>query len=200
MALWALAMVLPKPAPILIDIPIDLKVREHINAKVVDDILPAPLNPPVVQPHVAPTTFATPVPVSDPVAPTVPTDLPAGPSVARADPGAGTKSVLTSDIPVDDPPTDPFKFVVVDELPSVITQPKPEYPDIARQANVDGIVVLRALIGVDGHVQDVVVFKSIPMLDSAAMAGVRRWTFTPAVTNGHPVRVWVSVPVRFTLH
>jgi hypothetical protein len=41
---------------------------------------------------------------------------------------------------------------------------------------------------------------SIPMLDQAALDAALTCVFTPALTNGHPVKVWVSQGYRFSLH
>jgi TonB family protein len=77
---------------------------------------------------------------------------------------------------------------------------RPEYPDVARQAGVDGTVTVGAYVLADGSVADVRVVKSIAMLDAAAMAAVRRSRFEPPQRNGRPVPAWVTVPVVFTLH
>jgi protein TonB len=71
---------------------------------------------------------------------------------------------------------------------------------MAREAGVEGTVTLWALVDLDGSVKAVQVIRSVPLLDGAATAAVQRWRFTPALANGHPVRVWVAVPVRFSLH
>jgi protein TonB len=91
-------------------------------------------------------------------------------------------------------------WVYYDEAPAVVSQVKPLYPDMAREAGVDGTVQLRVLVGKDGRVKDVHVDRSIPLLDEAAVAAARLWVFTPALSNGHPVMVWLAVPIRFTLH
>ena len=91
-------------------------------------------------------------------------------------------------------------YVYVEELPEAIKTIKPEYPDIARQAGVDGTVLVQALVGKDGTVKDTKVVKSIAMLDAAATAAVKQWVFKPALSNNKPVAVWVAVPVKFTLN
>lgn len=91
------------------------------------------------------------------------------------------------------------ELVHVDEPPEPITKVPPIYPDEARAADVQGTVVVQALVGKDGLVKDVRVKTSIPMLDEAALQAVLQWTFRPAKSKGAPVSVWVSVPVRFTL-
>jgi protein TonB len=91
------------------------------------------------------------------------------------------------------------EYVYVEELPEVITKVSPVYPDLAREAGVDGQVLLQALVDKEGKVRDVKVVKSIPMLDQAAINAVKQWVFKPALSNNKPVAVWVAVPVRFTL-
>jgi len=92
------------------------------------------------------------------------------------------------------------EYVYVEELPEAVTKVPPVYPDMAREASVDGTVLVQALVGKDGKVKDTKVVKSIPMLDAAAVAAVKQWVFKPALSNNKPVAVWVAVPVRFTLH
>jgi periplasmic protein TonB len=91
------------------------------------------------------------------------------------------------------------EYVYVEELPEAITKVQPQYPDIAREASVDGTVMIQALVGRDGRVKDTRIVKSIPMLDAAAIAAVRQWVFKPALSNNKPVAVWVAVPLKFTL-
>jgi periplasmic protein TonB len=76
----------------------------------------------------------------------------------------------------------------------------PEYPAIARSARVSGIVILEAVLGVDGAVRDVTVLRSIPLLDRAAVDAVRQWRFTPTLLNGQPVPVIMTVTVAFNLN
>jgi TonB family protein len=76
----------------------------------------------------------------------------------------------------------------------------PEYPGVARDAKVEGTVMVSALVGADGTVKDAKVQTSIPMLDSAALDAVRQWTFMPATdAAGTPVEARVVVPVKFKL-
>jgi protein TonB len=92
------------------------------------------------------------------------------------------------------------EYVYVEELPEAITKVTPTYPDIAREAGVDGTVLVQALVGKDGKVKDARIQKPIPMLNDAALAAVKQWVFKPALSNNKPVAVWVAVPVRFSLH
>ena len=92
------------------------------------------------------------------------------------------------------------EYVYVEELPEALTKVPPEYPDEARKAGVDGTVMLQALVGTGGDVEDVRVQKSVPMLDAAAIAAVRQWHFKPGRTKTEPVAVWVAIPIKFSLH
>ncbi len=151
---------------------------------------------------VAPPAAAVPVPVPDAEAP------PEQTIQSQQEIAAATPSVSAStggDQIVVQPPTEEElpkfgEYVYVEELPEAITKVAPQYPDLAREANVDGTVMVQALVGKDGKVKDTRVVKSIPMLDAAAVAAVKQWVFKPALSNNKPVAVWVAVPVKFTLH
>ena len=86
-------------------------------------------------------------------------------------------------------------FVYVEVLPEAIHRVQAQYPDLAREAGVDGTVLLQALVDSTGHGADVRVVRSIPMLDAAAV--VRQWVFRPATSYGRPVAMWTPVPVKF---
>lgn len=75
----------------------------------------------------------------------------------------------------------------------------PEYPAIARASRVQGVVILEAIIGADGKVDDARVLRSNPMLDQAALTAVRAWEYTPTLLNGRPTPVIMTVTVQFTL-
>jgi protein TonB len=75
----------------------------------------------------------------------------------------------------------------------------PLYPAIARNAHIQGVVILEAVLDAHGGIQSVHVLRSIPLLDQAAVAAVQQWRFTPALLNGEPVPVVMTVTVNFTL-
>jgi protein TonB len=75
----------------------------------------------------------------------------------------------------------------------------PVYPAIAQQARVEGVVIIEAVIGTDGRVQQARVLRSKPLLDEAALTAVRQWVFTPTLLNGVPVPLIMTVTVNFTL-
>jgi protein TonB len=73
------------------------------------------------------------------------------------------------------------------------------YPEIARQARVEGLVILEATIDERGLVTDARVLRSEPLLDGAALAAVRQWRYTPTLLNGVPVRVLMTITFNFKL-
>ena len=154
----------------------------------------------IAQP-VAPPTVGVAVPVPDAEAPPEQT-IASQEDIAQATPGV---SQSNGDQIVVAPPSDDDlpklgEYVYVEELPEAVTKVSPEYPDIARQANVDGTVQMQVLVGKDGKVKDAKVIKSVAMLDAAALAAVKQWIFKPALSNNKPVAVWVMVPMKFTLN
>jgi protein TonB len=151
---------------------------------------------------VAPPSVAVPVPVPDAEAPPEQTIM-SQEELSMSTPGVSSEG--SGDQIVVAPPSEDQlpqfgEYVYVEELPEAITKVPPTYPDMAREANVDGTVMVQALVGKDGRVKDVRVVKSIPMLDQSATEAVRKWVFKPALSNNKPVAVWVAVPVRFTLN
>jgi periplasmic protein TonB len=90
----------------------------------------------------------------------------------------------------------------VARAPAVLAQVKPDYPREARWKRLEGLVVVRVVIGIDGLVDRsrTRVVRSIPELDAAAIAALEQWRFSPAIGHsGQPVRVVIEVPVRFSL-
>jgi protein TonB len=75
----------------------------------------------------------------------------------------------------------------------------PRYPDIARLNHVGGIVIIDAIIDSEGKVANARVLRSVPLLDEAALEAVRAWEYAPALLNGTPTAVIMTVTVRFDL-
>lgn len=76
---------------------------------------------------------------------------------------------------------------------------EPPYPVLARQARIQGIVVLTALIDKDGTIQNLQVVSGHPMLVPAAIEAVKQWRYKPFLLNGQPVLVETTVTVNFRL-
>ena len=81
----------------------------------------------------------------------------------------------------------------------LIHKVQPQYPPLARQARIQGIVVLQALIGKDGAIQNLHVVSGHPMLTGAALDAVKQWRYKPYFLNGEPVEVETTINVNFTL-
>jgi TonB family protein len=104
-------------------------------------------------------------------------------------------------VPVPPPPsqTTPQRVGGVIKEPKKIRHVPPAYPSMAQQAHIEGIVIIEAIIGVDGRVKEARVLRSKPLLEQAALDAVRQWEFTPTTLNGVPVPVIMTVTVNFTL-
>jgi len=83
--------------------------------------------------------------------------------------------------------------------PALRKQVDPIYPEEARAAGIEGIVILEAVIDVWGRVESARVLKSIPALDKAAIDAVKQWVYELTVVDGKPRRCIFTVTVRFTL-
>ena len=83
----------------------------------------------------------------------------------------------------------------------LISQAKPIYPELAKQARIQGTVSFIALIGQDGHVKDLQVIEGHghPLLVGAAMEAAKTWVYRPTLLNGNPVDVQTQIDVNFTL-
>ena len=81
----------------------------------------------------------------------------------------------------------------------LVHQVKPQYPPIAVQARIQGIVVLQAVIGKDGTIRELRLVSGHPMLAPAAIEAVKLWRYRPYLLNGDPVEVDTQVNVNFTL-
>ncbi|MGE5204437.1 MAG: energy transducer TonB [Chlamydiota bacterium] len=76
---------------------------------------------------------------------------------------------------------------------------QPEYPQIAKQAHIQGSVVLHAVIGKDGQVQGLQVVSGHPMLTASAINAVKQWRYKPYMLNGQPTEIDTTITVNFTL-
>ena len=189
-----------KPAPVILPVEIMPQIKEHR----IDP--PKPIAPPL--PHPTPQAHspvakpAIPVPVPD-AAPTpietptpTPSNTDAGPAIPSG-PSTGTTTGVGDDaLPSPDAPT------YVEQLPTVVKSVKPIYPTLPKEAGIEGLVVVKVLVGKDGHVLDVLLSDKIqvPMLNEAALTAARQWMFTPGMDNGRAVACWITIPFRFRLH
>jgi protein TonB len=143
------------------------------------DAIPPPESTPVPQhPHPSPRTqqqkHSKPYPLHS--APTASANLTGAPSHATAVGGLGSQV-------------------------HYLSNPKPDYPEQARIQHQEGVVLLDVIVGANGRPTSVTLRRTsgFPLLDSAAIQAVRRWTFDPARAAGLPVPSTVEIPLRFSL-
>lgn len=157
---------------------------------------PPPPLPPPPEPMPEPVPEAVPEPTPVPAV-TRPTPSPARPrsdvpqtrvaaSPRTATPSSGTVS---------------SRGPTTSARPRYRSNPKPAYPPESRRAGQQGVVVIAVEVTSDGRAASVQLSRSsgFPLLDTAALQAVRRWTFEPARTGGIPTASRVEVPVRFDL-
>jgi TonB family protein len=133
------------------------------------------------------------------------TGLPCGVEpAARAsrEQGAGLSAESTASVPMDNGGPEEGAAVRVGgaiKEPRKIKHVSPVYPDIARRARVQGVVILECTIGRDGRITHVGVVRGVPLLDAAAVEAVRQWVYAPTLVNGVAARVIMTVTVNFKL-
>ncbi|MGA8500885.1 MAG: energy transducer TonB [Candidatus Sulfotelmatobacter sp.] len=81
----------------------------------------------------------------------------------------------------------------------LVRRVNPTYPPLARQARIQGQVILRAVIAKDGSIENLTLVSGHPMLAPAAIEAVKQWRYKPYLLNGEPVEVDTEVLVNFTL-
>ena len=117
-------------------------------------------------------------------------------------PGANFGTMSMS-IPAPPPSSDPnVKRITIGgnvQQAKLVSQPRPVYPPLAKQARIQGVVQLQALIGVDGAVKNLQVVTGHPLLVQAALEAVQQWTYQQTLLNGQPVEVLTQIDVNFTL-
>jgi len=110
---------------------------------------------------------------------------------------------ITGEVPVDInlpvPAARSDGFVPFDTEPVLISIDRPVYPDMVRDAGIEGTVLVRVFVALNGHVKDAYVVDGSSALREAAVAAARTAFFKPALAGTHPVEVWVVIPITFEL-
>ena len=130
--------------------------------------------------------------------------------VAGGSPGGvigGIISAVPQAAPPPPPPKEAPKPVVVQRIrvggnvqqAMLVSQPKPVYPPLARQARISGVVRFNAIIGTDGRIQNLTLVQGHPLLVPSAQEAVKQWVYKPTLLNGEPVEVVTQIDVNFTL-
>jgi TonB family protein len=83
----------------------------------------------------------------------------------------------------------------------ILTRPDAKYTEDARKANLSGTVVLHAILGADGTVQNILVVRSLPYgLTKKAIAAAREIKFVPAMKDGRPVSQFIQIEYNFNFY
>lgn len=184
-----LATVPPPAAP-------PVQSRHNLSSTAQSNLMGSRLVAPLeVPPTVTMLTETTPPPPIDPSAAGVRHGI--GDAQGR---GTVLDSVPGADLVLPPPPPavhhPPVSHIMEGNL---IYRVQPDYPALARQARIQGQVVLRAMISREGAIENLQVLSGHPMLAPAAVDAVRQWRYRPYVLNGEPVEVETQVTVNFVL-
>ena len=82
----------------------------------------------------------------------------------------------------------------------LIRRVEPVYPDLAKRARVQGVVLLQVTVDEIGNVTDINIIRGHPLLNQSAVEAVRQWKYSPTLLNGEPVPVIATVTVNFLLN
>jgi len=93
------------------------------------------------------------------------------------------------------------EFTPVEIQPAMIYKETPSYPRLAKQAGIEGLVWVKALVMKDGSVKEALIGKSsgTAALDEAAVKAAYKNKFKPGIQNGRPVNCWVTYKIEFIL-
>jgi protein TonB len=184
----------PAPAPV-IDKPARAKPTRTAPARPVAVARPTPAAPVEAPQSITPETgFETEGP-----------DIVAEAGFEGGIPGGivgGVVGGMVSTAPPPPPPPAPRAAIRVGgdiKAPQLVYRVDPEYPLIAQQAQVQGLVILEATVDREGRVDEVRVLRSHSVLDDAAVAAVRQWRYEPLMLNGEPQPFVLTVTVSFSI-
>jgi TonB family protein len=82
----------------------------------------------------------------------------------------------------------------------IVTKVEPVYPEAARKARLQGLVVMDAVIAPDGTVKRLRPVSGPDLLAQSATAAVRSWKFEPYLSSGKPVEVETTIAIEFQLN
>lgn len=96
--------------------------------------------------------------------------------------------------------TPPADGVQVDKEPGLVKNAMPVYPEEALKNGLEGTVYVKIWVGTEGKVMDAVIQKSDDAIfNQASLDAAKQFQFTPALKDGTPVSVWVTVPFKYKL-
>jgi periplasmic protein TonB len=83
--------------------------------------------------------------------------------------------------------------------PVALANAQPGYPEEARRASIEAVVVVKFVVTESGEVTGVTIVRGHPMFDAAVLAAVRTWRYRPAIYEGRPIRVYRTAKLPFKL-
>ena len=203
--IWAITayssetIVKEKAQPVIVEIVPPEPIKPEIIPAQIPPMVEQPKPEPVVEPKIQPEP--KPVPQPEPRKIT-----PAPVLTAKADAPVETHTVATAEPQVAAEPTPQPKQenVVVTEAKGYagyLSNPAPEYPEVALDRGWEGRVVLRILVSASGTPLEMSVKQSSgkKVLDDTALRTVKRWKFSPAKRGSTAIEGWVDVPIDFKL-
>lgn len=120
----------------------------------------------------------------------------------------GVLGGIVAEIPPPPPPPpavrEPVRVGGQIKAPALVKRIEPEYPVLAQLAKIEGMVILEAVVGEDGRVDDVRILRSAgsgarAMFDQAATNAVQQWEYSPLLLNGHREKFVLTVTLSFSL-
>jgi TonB family protein len=114
---------------------------------------------------------------------------------------SGQDSVGQADIKILAPGAVPPRIRVGGNVQAaqIVRKVNPMYPALAKQARIQGTVVLNVVLAKDGTVQNITVESGHALLIQASLDAVRQWVYRPTLLNGNPVEISTQVELNFTL-
>jgi protein TonB len=154
-----------------------------------------------------PAQFVAPIEIPDVV------ELEKGVDIGAGEPGGvpggveggvpgGVAGGIVGGMPTPPPATLPARVVRVGgqiKAPELLSRVPPDYPELAVQARLAAIVIVEALVGMDGRVKSVTVLRGAPLFDEAAVAAVKQWRYKPLLLNGVPTEFLLTATVKFRI-
>lgn len=97
------------------------------------------------------------------------------------------------------PASDVVEFFALETVPELRKYVPPKFPAYAMKKGREGDVFVQFIVGTDGRVEETTVLRGDDLLRAAAIEAVEQWEYEPAMKGGEPVRVRMTVPIRFKM-
>jgi TonB family protein len=164
-------------------------VKNHVAVE--ENATPVAAPPVVAASSDAPAVSTSRVPL-----PPMDVEVVAGDKHNTVHPANNQISVTTEGQPVSAAERQRLSAVAVPELRRTIDT---IYPTLGDKSKVQGSVILQAIVGADGNIENLNVVSGPAILASAAQQAVRQWHFKPVLQNGQPVETKARITVNFTI-